>query len=105
MKNGYRAGVALTSLCLFFSGSGLCKAPLKVAPRPTLRSSSAPTLPPDPSAVLSRRALRRARLLLQLHLMELHKARLERVERAIQEHVPIDRLIEEDEPSPSPCSR
>ncbi len=41
----------------------------------------------------SRRALRRARILLQLKLLELRSERLERVRKAIEQSVPIERLL------------
>lgn len=43
----------------------------------------------------SRRALRRARIILQLKLMELRSERLERVRKAIEKHVPIDELLKD----------
>lgn len=43
----------------------------------------------------SRRALRRARIILELKLMELRSERLERVRKALEKHVPIDQLLKD----------
>ena len=45
------------------------------------------------SALYSRRALRRARIILELKLLELRSERLERVREAIEKHVPLDDLL------------
>lgn len=49
-----------------------------------------------PSVIYSRRALRRAKIILELKLMELRAERLERVRKAIQRHVPIDEILREN---------
>lgn len=43
----------------------------------------------------SRRALRKARIILELKLMELRAERLERVRKALERHLPIDKLLED----------
>ena len=83
MSTDYRARLALTSLALAL----------------TALTASTPTPPPRPCTGLtangggaanlySRRALLRVRTLLQMRLFELRKARLERVERAIERNLP-----------------
>ena len=74
MNNRYRTLVALTSLLLLAS-----------APVPIRRHTPAPSLD-----LYSQRALRRARTILQLKLLELRKARLERVRHAIERGLPLD---------------
>jgi len=44
----------------------------------------------------SRRALRRARTILQLKLLELHEERLDRIRRVIEKHLPISVLLQHD---------
>lgn len=43
----------------------------------------------------SRRALRRARIILELKLMELRSEHLERVRKALEKHAPISQLLKE----------
>ncbi|HET7814460.1 MAG TPA: hypothetical protein VFL13_08810 [Candidatus Baltobacteraceae bacterium] len=76
MNNRYRAMVALTSLLL-----------LAGAPVPRGRHTAVPS-----TSLYSQRALRRARTILQLKLLELRKARLERVFRAIERGLPPDEM-------------
>jgi hypothetical protein len=47
----------------------------------------------SPASLYSSRALRRARTILQLKLLELREERLERVRKAIEKRVPIDQLL------------
>ena len=58
------------------------------------RHAAAP-YPPSAGDLYSRRALRRARTILELKLLELRKEHLERVRKAIEKHVPIDDLLKE----------
>ena len=46
----------------------------------------------------SRRALRRARTILEFKLLELRSERLERIRKAIETHVPIDDLLRSERP-------
>jgi hypothetical protein len=52
-----------------------------------------PSPPPAAAEIYSARALRRARTILQLKLLELRKEHLERVRKAIERHVPVDELL------------
>ncbi len=70
----YRAAFALTSILLF-------AAPHAAAAR---RPAAHHALQPASLELYSRRALRRARTILQLKLLELKLERLERVRRAIE---------------------
>jgi hypothetical protein len=63
------------------------------------RPAAAPAAPLSPDSLYSRRALRRARLLIQMRLMELSDERLECVREALRRRLP-DALWEEV-PSPS----
>lgn len=54
-------------------------------------AAPAPTVPV--TGIYSARALRRTRLLIQLQLLELRKARLERVRKAIRERLPVEDLL------------
>lgn len=101
MYIGYRAGVAVTSLALALGLWG-------AAPKPHASCQPVPArmrVPSghrdDPDALYSRRALRRVRLILQLRLLELRKAHLERVRQAIERHLSVDRLLQEERPSPT----
>lgn len=58
-------------------------------PRPRPRPSAAP----DPAQIYSARALRKARIILELKLLQLREERLERVRKAIERHVPVDRIL------------
>jgi hypothetical protein len=83
----YRALVALTLIIL-------AHAPGRAA-KPARRAHAAPTSPPVAAETLySRRALRRARNILQLKMLELRLQRLERVRKAIERGIPIDELLE-----------
>ena len=63
-----------------------------------LLSGAAPVRPVQhPAAVsglYSARALRRARIILQMRLLELRAARLERVRRAVERHFAADRILQ-----------
>jgi hypothetical protein len=77
MLNRYRAALALTSLCL-----------LAASPTHHRHAHRAPAVGAARAAagieIYSRRALRRARSILQLKLMEMHALQLERVRKAIE---------------------
>ncbi|MDE2482671.1 MAG: hypothetical protein KGN02_10820 [bacterium] len=89
----YRAEVVLPSLALA----------LGLAAHPGARH---PACAPAPS-LYSARALRRARLLLQLRLLELREERLERVREVILHRIPLDALFtpEPKLPEPTPGTR
>ena len=76
----HRVLAALT-ICLLFGG--VCPA----AEHPRHRIASPAVSPED---LYSRRALRRARLIIELRLLELRKERLECVRRAILRNLPPD---------------
>jgi len=83
MLDRYRAVLALTSLLLLGAAPGHHRHPA--------RHSRSNLAGPAPGLVLySRRALRRAKIILQLKLLELHEEQLDRVRRAVQRHLPID---------------
>jgi hypothetical protein len=91
MLIGYRAGLALTSLLLL-----LCTAasPASTSDANKRRAAQvAATHRPAVDQLYSARALRRARTILQLKLLELRSERLERVRKAIESGVPIDVLL------------
>ncbi len=89
MIDGYRARVALTSLALSFLLTGVT-----IEPHNPCRL--------DPS-LYSARAIRRARTLLQLRMLELREARLERVRAVIERRLPVDALLR-SEPGRRPRS-
>jgi len=94
MPTRYRAALALTSVLLIAAPPATTAAPLHPPHRRTAGLRAAAD--PPPAAVLySRRALRRARTILQLKLLELRAERLERVRKAIERHVPIDTLLQQ----------
>lgn len=89
---GYRIASAVTSLII------LCAA-ARVSDKHTAAHARPASRPPiqqgtDLGSLFSRRARRRAVLLLQLELLEMRKARLERVRDAIRRRMPIDQLLE-----------
>lgn len=95
MPTRYIAAVVLTL--------ALAALPPAAAKVPHHRHTARGTRPAPSSARLlqadklySRRALRQARTILELKLMELRLERLERVRKALEHHVPIDRLLEQD---------
>lgn len=85
MYNIVRAALALSLAILFCApASASPKVPHETHPRRAL----APDL-----GMYSLHARRRARTILQLELMELRKARLERVRQAIERRVPVNQLL------------
>ena len=81
-----RAACAVTAVC----GAILLGAPA---------SASKGAAPVRPYLDLySLRARRRAAIILQLELLELRKARLERVRRAIERRLPVDQLLKIGDP-------
>lgn len=86
MSPRYPAAVALTLMILI-------AAPGVAAKGVRHRRHPAATPPPRASDLYSARALRRARIILQLKLMELRAERLERVRKAIEKNVPIDDIL------------
>jgi hypothetical protein len=72
MNHRYRAALALT----------LAAALLAAAPSPHPRPR--PVSPPAAEELYSRRALRRAKIILQLKLLELREQQLDRVRRAVE---------------------
>ena len=48
---------------------------------------------PQAAALYSARALRRARIILQLKLLELRAERLERVRKALERNLPVEQLL------------
>ena len=85
MLDRYRAALALTSLLSL--GAPATAAHHRHPPRysrPTLAAPSAGI------ELYSRRALRRAKIILQLRLLELHEQELDRVRRAVERHLPIE---------------
>jgi hypothetical protein len=79
---GYRTGVLVTSLLLASEASADAT---KVHPLP---SCTAPPKRIIVDQLYSQRALRRARTLLQLRMLELRKAELDRVRQAILRRLP-----------------
>ena len=83
----YRVSLVLTSLAL-------CAALLGTAHhsgQPAHRNA----LQPAASDLYSRRALRRARTILQFKLLELREQRLDLILRALERHIPIDVLLKD----------
>ena len=80
MLDRYRAALALTSLCLLAASAGHHR---------HSRHSRYPNLTPPAAGIniYSRRALRRARIILQLKLLELHELQLDRVRRAVERQI------------------
>jgi hypothetical protein len=66
--------------------------------------SPVPTSPPAPEALLSRRALRRARLLVQIRMLQFRNERLECIRLAILSWLPPD-LRPEPLPPATACPR
>jgi hypothetical protein len=54
---------------------------------------AAPAAAPRLTELYSQRALRHARVILQLKLLELRQERLERVRKAIERRIPVDELL------------
>jgi len=89
MASRYRAALALTSLLLLGC--------LQARPHHAARAPRGPVnrTMPAPSEIYSRRALRRARTILQLELLSLREERLERIRKALERRIPIDQLLKE----------
>jgi len=81
MLDRYRAVLALTSLCL------LAAAPSTRHHHARHSRHLSPTPAPAGIEIYSRRALRRARIILQLKLLELHQLQLDRVRRAVEQQI------------------
>lgn len=90
MKPRYRAALALT---LTFAAC-LPAAARMPYHRHTTGAAKPAAAAPAALGVYSRRALRQARIILQLKLLELRSERLERVRKAIEKHLPVDELLE-----------
>ena len=76
----------------------LLGAPASASTKPAVRHVAAHRRAVPTVDMYSRRALRRAATLLQLKLLELRKARLERVRSAIEKRLPIDDLLHDGGP-------
>lgn len=91
MPPRYRAALALT-LAVAASLPAAAKKPSH--PRAHhRRAEPAATMPAED--LYSRRALKRARTILELKLMELRAEHLERLRKALEKHLPIDQLLKE----------
>lgn len=89
MAPRYRAALALTlalAVCLPAAAHPARK-------RHGKRRATTPALTLSAGDLFSRRALRRARIILELKLLELRAERLERVRKAIEKHAPLDDLL------------
>ncbi len=87
----YRTGLALTSLLMLAAPAAhasVAHAHAHVRPQPIA--------PPTAADLFSRRALRRARIILQLKMLELRAERLDRVRKAIEQGIPIDDLLKDE---------
>jgi hypothetical protein len=92
MQPRYRAALALT---LALTASLPAHAAVPHHRHTGRRRSMAAAASVSAEYLSSRRALRHARIILELKLMELRSLRLERVRKAIEKHVPIDQLLKE----------
>lgn len=97
MVLGYRAMLALTSLLLLPAPVSAARSPHRIPHhRRVRRLDSIRGVAPGPAQLLfSRHALREARIILQLKLLELRSERLDRVRKAIESREPIDDLLKE----------
>jgi hypothetical protein len=60
------------------------------------RHKAHPSPPPMAAdQIYSKQALRRAKMILELKLLELRRERLERVRKAILDHVPIEQILDQ----------
>jgi hypothetical protein len=91
MSLRYRAAVALTLAVAAWMPAD-ARGPHHPHANRRKPPASAPISPRD---LYSNRALRRVRIILELKLMELRSERLERVRKAIEQHIPIDQLLQE----------
>ena len=93
MPPRYRTALALT-LALTASLPAAARAPgRRNAVHHHARVAGSVSISPD--GLYSRRALRRARTILELKLLELRSERLERVRKALEKHIPIDELLKD----------
>jgi hypothetical protein len=92
MSPRYRAALALTLALTASLPADARSAAHRHAGRHKTGPGAAANAPISATDLYSRRALRRARIILELKLMELRKEHLERVRKAIEQHVPIDQL-------------
>lgn len=97
MSLRYPAALALTLAVAAFLPTGARTPRHQHATRHATRSATKAHAPISASDLYSQRALRRARIILELKLMELRSERLERVRKAIEKHVPIDELLKEQQ--------
>ncbi len=81
----YLTALALT-LAILLAAPALAAKPARHRARPAPATASLRSL-------YSQRALRRARIILQLTLLELREQRLERVRKAVERGIPIDQLL------------
>lgn len=89
MAPRYRAALALT-LAL---AASLPAAANTARHRHGRRHLSPSGATPPVSVLYSRRALRSAKIILQLKLLELRSEHLERVRKALQKNIPVDELL------------
>jgi hypothetical protein len=86
MVNRYRAGLALT-LALFLLIGTTAGAAGRARHRHHRVAQTRTAIAPAAADLYSRRALRRARIILQLKLLELRSERLERVRKVIERNL------------------
>lgn len=86
MSIRYRAAVALTLAATLGSLPAAAKSSHHAKGRK-------PGVPSSVSELYSRRALNRTKIILQLEMLELRSEHLERVRRAIEQHLPVDQLL------------
>jgi hypothetical protein len=90
MAPRYRAALALT-LALAAFLPAFARAPHRS--RHSVRRHPPAEISVSAEQLYSRRALRRARIILELKLLELRSEHLERVRKAIEKRMPIDELL------------
>jgi hypothetical protein len=83
MPTGYRVKAALTSLALIFAVAATPRGPRAHAPQHHRPAAVRPAASPED--IYSARARRRLRLLLQYRYYELRRARLDRLERMLEQ--------------------
>jgi hypothetical protein len=89
MAPRYRAALALT-LALAAWMPAFARVPHR---HPVRARRGADRISISAEELYSRRALRRARIILELKLLELRSEHLERVRKAIEKHIPIDQIL------------
>lgn len=89
----YPAALALTLAAAFALSPA---APAATGPHHPHRRQAARAAvnPPSAAALYSAKALRRTRIILQLKMLELRAERLERVRKALERNLPVNRLID-----------